>query len=104
MQDKQSDRQKINAELAVRALNIKNSKILKNHIPEEEQAELKILFNCECADPNCSERLSLTLDEYDRLHTLESRFVIAKDHLEPDIEKVRASDDDIAVVEKYALS
>ncbi len=104
MKSTRSDRQKINAELAARALNKKNSKILKNHIPEEEQAELKILFNCECADPDCSERLSLTLDEYDRLHRLESRFVIAKDHLEPEIETVRASDDDIAVVEKFALS
>jgi hypothetical protein len=104
MKQSLSDRQKINVELAARALNKKNAKALRNHIPEEERAGLKILFNCECADPACTERLPMTLHEYNQLHKTAGHFIVAKGHNEPTVEKLKASNDDMAVVEKYVLS
>lgn len=103
MSDQLSPRQMINAELVARSGNKKSLKMLKNHIPDEEQENLKILFNCECSDPACSERISLTLDEYEQLHTKLARFVIVKDHVEPSVEKVQKSTQKLSVVDKYAL-
>lgn len=104
MKKELSDRQKINIELAARADNKKSTKVLKNHIPHEEQESVKLDFYCECADPECKSRVPLTIGQYERLHTDKAQFVITKGHAEPDIEKVTKSGDTIAVVEKFALS
>jgi hypothetical protein len=98
-----NSRQMINVELAARAGNKKSRKVLKNHIPREEQQNLKIMFNCECSDPNCQERIPLTLQEYDDIHRSTAHFVIKKDHIEPSVEKVHKSSKNLAIVEKYAL-
>jgi 5'-deoxynucleotidase YfbR-like HD superfamily hydrolase len=98
-----STRQMINAELAARASNQKSVKALKRHIPNEEQANEKILFNCECSDLKCEARIPLTLEEYEKLHSEQARFVIVKDHLEPSVEKVQKTSKHLAVVDKYAL-
>jgi hypothetical protein len=99
-----TEKQKINAELAARANNKKSLKVLKNHIPAEEQDGIKIAFQCECSEPTCSAKIPLTLREYNRLHDRFARFVVAKDHVEPTIEKVTKNDRDVQVVEKFALT
>ncbi len=96
--------QKVNAELAARASNKKSASKLKHHIPSEEQDGLKIAFDCECSDPGCKERISLTLKEYDKLHNNFAQFVIARGHSEPAIEKITKKDENKLVVEKYALA
>ena len=93
----------INTELAVRASNKRSTELLKHHVPASEQQDLKILFNCECSNPDCRERLSLTLKEYEQLHNKRSRFVIIKGHVEPSVEKVAATGGQLSVVDKYAL-
>ena len=98
-----TSRQMINTELAARAGNKKSSKLLKQHVPASEQVDLKILFNCECSDPDCRERISLTLREYELLHNNRARFVIIKGHVEPSVEKVAATAGQLSVVDKYAL-
>ena len=94
----------INIELASRAANKRSTKVLKHHIPKAEQENIKIAFNCECSDPMCQERISLTLHEYEELHKKYAHFVIAKGHMEPQVEKVEKSKSNLTVVEKYALS
>lgn len=96
-------RQMINVELATRASNKHSSSILKHHTPLQQQANLKISFNCECSDPDCQERILLTLKDYEKLHKAIARFVIAKGHEEPKIEKVKRNDKNLSVVDKYAL-
>lgn len=103
MKNELTPNQKVNAELVARAGNKKSVKKLKHHIPKEEQKGLKIAFACECSEPSCSERISVTLKEYELLHNKFERFVIAKGHAEPTIEKIAKSDQDLQVVDKYAL-
>jgi hypothetical protein len=104
MKDKLSARQMINVELAERAKNKKSSKVLKRHVPKEEQAGLVIPFNCECSDPDCTERLPMTLQAYEKMHSSSGQFVVAKGHSTPRVEKVTDVKDNITVVEKFALS
>ena len=94
----------INAELAARSGNKRSLKALKSYIPAKEKNDLKIAFNCECANPDCKARIALTLKEYEQLHQNSARFVVAKGHTEPKIEKIKRSSKNIAVVEKHALS
>lgn len=104
MSEKLTPRQMLNVEIAARAANRNSTKILKRHIPKEEQSSLKLAFTCECADPDCQDRIMLTLHEYDDLHKNHARFVVAKDHVAPNIESVKEDKQGIAIVEKYALS
>jgi hypothetical protein len=103
MSEHHSSREMINVELAARAKNKKSLKTLKHMTPVSEQDALKIMFNCECSDPYCRDRVAMTLLEYERLHTTIARFVIKKGHLEPSVEAVQASNKTISVVDKYAL-
>ncbi len=97
-------RQMLNNELAVRAINKKSAKALKHHIPRPEQDNLKIAFNCECADPECQERILLTLKDYEKTHRNFARFIVIKDHFEPKVEKVHKTAGRLSIVEKNALS
>jgi hypothetical protein len=46
-------------------------------------------FLCECADPTCTERLSVDLDEYERVRTSATHFLLAPGHeLAPQVERV----------------
>lgn len=103
MQNSSSARNQINTELAVRAGNRRVKRVIKDHTPQEEQPGLKIDFYCECSDPSCSARLALTLEQYEKLHDEQSRFIIAKGHATPTVEKVVKTKHSLQVVEKYAL-
>lgn len=103
MGKKLTKRQLINVELATRARNKRMHKVLDRHIPEEEKAVTKIEFTCECADPDCQVHIPLTLEEYDALHQDFTKFVVAKGHNYPALEKVKLTTRQAAMVEKYEL-
>jgi len=93
----------INAELAARSFNTKAKDMLKKYTPKEPQKDLVIAFHCECSDENCQARVPLTLEQYERLHKSKAQFVLAKGHIEPKVEKVKARTPNFTVVEKNAL-
>jgi hypothetical protein len=98
-----SPKQMVNVELATRAYNTKAKTILKAHTPQEVQGELKIDFWCECSDPNCKQRIFLTLEQYEKLHNNRARFVIVKGHEEPVVETIHKNVGKYSVVEKESL-
>ena len=57
-------------------------------------------FVCECADTSCTERLQLSLGDYERIRSDPKWFVIVVGHEEPDYERVIERRDDYAIVEK----
>jgi hypothetical protein len=57
-------------------------------------------FICECADASCSENVFLRLDEYERIHADEQRFVVVPGHERPEIETVLERHPAYLVVEK----
>jgi hypothetical protein len=61
-------------------------------------------FVCECADPSCAERISLTTAEYERIRADGTRFVLAAGHDVASIENVVAEKGDHVVVEKLGLA
>jgi hypothetical protein len=57
-------------------------------------------FVCECADPSCTDRVSVTLAEYERVRARPTTFLLAPGHDQPDIERVVSERGRFHVVEK----
>ena len=47
-------------------------------------------FVCECADPACTERVPVSLDEYEEVRSDGTQFVLAPGHENEDVERVVA--------------
>jgi hypothetical protein len=62
-------------------------------------------FLCECADPECTERITLmTEDDYEWVRAKPTRFVLARGHISPEIEHVVEREGDHVVVEKLGVA
>jgi hypothetical protein len=59
-------------------------------------------FLCECGDDDCTTTISLTLAEYEQVRSVPTHFAIAHGHEVLDVEKVVATTERFAVVQKYA--
>jgi hypothetical protein len=57
-------------------------------------------FLCECSDPACTDRVTLTRAEYEDVRSESTRFVVAKGHALPEVESVVERAKDHVVVEK----
>ena len=57
-------------------------------------------FLCECADPECTERITLTSEDYEWVRANSTRFVLARGHVAREIEHVVEREGDHVVVEK----
>lgn len=60
-------------------------------------------FYCECADPNCRERIELTPSEYLQLHKQKTQFVILPGHIAPEIERPINVTKKYVVIEKFSV-
>lgn len=57
-------------------------------------------FVCECADPNCTNRVEATLDEYEEVRADGATFMLTPGHVHDDIERVISDRGRFHVVEK----
>jgi hypothetical protein len=55
---------------------------------------------CECADVSCVGTLEIAMEEYVGVREHASRFIVLKDHVFPEVERVVAQNDGYVVVEK----
>ncbi len=58
-------------------------------------------FFCECSALACSERVNLTLSEYEHIRAEPARFVVKKTHVVKEIEHVVENVPDHMVIEKH---
>jgi hypothetical protein len=61
-------------------------------------------FICECSTSGCFERLSLTLEEYERVRQDGTHFLLADGHEDIEIEQVIAHNPAYVVVEKDGVA
>jgi hypothetical protein len=61
-------------------------------------------FFCECADPACTERITMTTADYEWVRANGARFVLALGHVAPEIEHVVEREVDHVVVEKLGVA
>lgn len=62
--------------------------------------EEKASFVCECSHPGCTAAVSATLDEYRAVRARPRRFIVARGHVNPDLERIVTQTDRFTVIEK----
>src|SRR5437868_15099247 len=60
----------------------------------------RIEFVCECPDVACTDRIELTVAEYEEVRADPARFVNAPDHEDPEVDRVVAQRATYTLVEK----
>jgi hypothetical protein len=58
-------------------------------------------YLCECSDRHCTEPISLTRSEYEGIRGVATRFAIAPDHENPEIDRVIVENERFTTVEKF---
>jgi hypothetical protein len=61
-------------------------------------------FVCECANPECSEKVGLTLEEYEDVRRAANRFFVLPGHEIATVEEVTFSNDRYAIVSKLGAA
>lgn len=59
------------------------------------------VFVCECADPDCHDRLHVPRQRYEEVRTESTHFLIAEGHEMPEYERIVEKRGGYAVVEKF---
>jgi hypothetical protein len=59
-----------------------------------------IEFHCECGREGCTERVRMTVEEYQRVRSDNDRFLLVRGHETPEMEAVVESSDRFVVVDK----
>jgi redox-regulated HSP33 family molecular chaperone len=94
----------IENEKLLRRSNERAQKRVKRDFTVAERAQTTIHFYCECSNLPCAIRIRLTEAEYEAIHQERDKFIVAKGHEIPSIEKIIAEHDDFYVIEKYVLA
>jgi len=74
----------VDNETTFRAINEQIEQIAASQGPDEHEYE----FLCECSNSDCTLRVLLTVDAYERVRSEPAQFVVALGHELPEIEEV----------------
>jgi hypothetical protein len=84
----------IKNEIAFRAYNERRTAF------EGDVADEAIPIVCECGDETCFAVIDIVPDEWDEAHVRDDTFVIAPDHVYPDLERVVGREETYWIVQK----
>jgi hypothetical protein len=77
-----------------------NSELERGLSDIQRDPDERAAFVCECARTDCVQMVKLPLDEYQRWHADDRRFVVLPGHEFQDVEKVLEATEDYFVIEK----
>jgi hypothetical protein len=79
-----------------------NERLERAAVSYRFEAEHKVPFLCECADPGCFEAVMLSIPQYEKVRAHPSRFLLVAGHEEPEAEHERIVEAErgYAIVEK----
>ena len=61
----------------------------------------QVEFVCECAAEECTERITMTLGQYEEVRRVPIRFIVKPGHVYPEFERVVEEVDGYVVIEKF---
>lgn len=61
----------------------------------------EMVFSCECDDGACGESISLSTEEYEKVHTKTKYFIVVPSHVRPDLEEIISSFSAYVLVGKF---
>lgn len=81
-----------------------NEKIQDLNRAFDAVASLSGVWVCECADPDCTEMMELTLAEYESLRAHPNRFAVLRGHDLPEVERIVEEHENWVAVEKLGAA
>jgi hypothetical protein len=83
-------------EALFREVNERIKQLTKQWIATDELIE----FTCECANPACTDRIHVSLEDYESARARPNRFLVVPGHLDLEVEDVVAERDAFWLVDK----
>ncbi len=77
---------------------------LESQIVVSGDSDDQLSVICECADPDCTDRLALTIQEYEEVRSDSRQFVVAPGHECLDVEDVVGRNDRYEIVRKTGVA
>lgn len=68
---------------------------------EVQESDEPVLFVCECANPDCRRRISLSKEDYERVRQSSRHFAVVDGHVSADAETVIEDNGDWLTIEKH---
>ena len=81
-----------------RALNERLEQV-REGVSDDEETE----YFCECAQRSCATMVSLSRQEYEHVRSAGDQFLVAPNHLVPDVERISETHDTYWIVEKLGI-
>jgi len=78
----------------------KRDDIIEARKPDNKSLHDVVAFDCECDDKGCKESISMSTEEYKRLHLKTNKFVVVQSHVHLDIEEIITTFSDYVTVAK----
>ena len=76
-------------------------KIMKSRLENRIAGHAMMLFYCECDAESCGETISLSTEEYEKVHSKTRYFIVVPNHVRLDLEEVISSFSNYAQVGKF---
>jgi hypothetical protein len=76
-------------------------KVVKSRREERVSNHTEMLFYCECDAKACAETISLSTEEYERVHSKTKYFIVVPSHVRVDLEEIICSFSNYAQVGKF---
>lgn len=73
---------------------------IEGHADQQGASREPVAFYCECSDPNCTERILITADEFENVREHDAQFIVRPDHDVPSVEIVVTRTPLYLIVEK----
>jgi hypothetical protein len=87
-------------EAVCRAHNARISQGAGRLLGHHEQKLFPVSFGCECSDLACREQITLTVDDYDRIHRNRQAFIVRPGHERQEVECLAGSCAEFHIVRK----
>jgi hypothetical protein len=76
-------------------------KMVRSRREERVSPHINVTFFCECDSESCAETISLSTEEYEKVHSKTKHFIVVPSHVRLDLEEIISSFTTYAQVGKF---
>jgi len=97
---KESQKRRAKNEKSFRDFNVRTRKAAETVMARVDKDSFPLGMMCECGNPNCTQRLELTIKEREQIRENKDYFIVVRGHEDLEIEKIVDQRPQYSVVEK----
>ncbi|HEY2004209.1 MAG TPA: hypothetical protein VGH44_03770 [Candidatus Saccharimonadia bacterium] len=98
-----SERRLVENETIFRDANRQIKEMASRVLGQAQKTVIPVGFYCECSDRDCRERIELTPEEFDEVHSIANQFVIKCGHEILRVEDIVEVQGDYCIIQKHFM-